>query len=177
MIRELGRSIGETVMETVGRAASRIQERRPLPADVLESEEAFLVVFDAPGATSSDVQVRFEDNTVEVRIDRFREFHDGFEMMVPGRGLSLDGSVTLPAEANVDADEATATLRQNGSLEIHIPKSEGSREMIVTEEPMGADDVAVEAEPAADADEDPEDDATADADADFDDENEGDTED
>jgi HSP20 family protein len=154
MIRELGRSIGETVMETVGRAASRIQERRPLPADVLESEEAFLVVFDAPGATSSDLQVRFEDNTVEVRIDRFREFHEGFEMMLPGRGLSLDGSVTLPPEAKVDADEATATLRQNGSLEIEIPKSEGAREMVVTEEATVTDEVAVESDATADTGED-----------------------
>jgi len=146
MIRELGRSIGETVMETVGRAASRFQERRPLPADVLESEEAFLVVFDAPGAESSDVQVRFEDNTVEVRIDRFREFHEGFEMLVPGRGLSLDGSVTLPPGAAVDADEATATLGKNGSLRIEIPKSEGSREMVVTDEEAMADDVPIESE-------------------------------
>ena len=148
MIRELGRSIGTAVMETVGRASSRVQERRPLPVDLLESDDAYLAVFDAPGSTSGDVQVRFEDNTVEVRIDRFRDFHEGFEMMLPGRGLSLDGAVTLPTDADVDPDAADATLRQNGTLEIHIPKGDSGREMPVTEE----DEVDESATDVADAD-------------------------
>ena len=121
-------------METVGRASSRVQERRPLPVDLLESDDAYLAVFDAPGTTSSDVQVRFEDNAVEVRIDRFRDFHEGFDMLVPGRGLSLDGKVTLPADADVDPDEASATLRTNGTLEVRVPKDEMAQEMPVTEE-------------------------------------------
>ncbi|MFB6083129.1 MAG: Hsp20 family protein [Halorientalis sp.] len=137
MIRELGRSLGNTVMETVGRAASRVQERRPLPVDLLESEDAFLAVFDAPGATSSDVQVRFDDDAVEVRIDRFRDFHEGFEMLVPGRALSLDGRVTLPEEAAVDPDAADATLRHNGTLEVRVPKADDDTEMHVTEEGTG----------------------------------------
>jgi HSP20 family molecular chaperone IbpA len=124
MIRELGRTLTDTVMETVGRAASRVQERRPLPVDLLESEDAYLAVFDAPGATSSDVQVRFDENRVEVRLDRFRDFHDGFEMRLPGRGLSLDGHVALPPDAKVDAREATATLKRNGTLHVRVPKTE-----------------------------------------------------
>ncbi|WP_424019782.1 Hsp20/alpha crystallin family protein [Halorientalis pallida] len=153
MIRELGRSLGNTVMETVGRAASRVQERRPLPADLLESEDAFLAVFDAPGATSSDVQVRFDDNAVEVRIDRFRDFYEGFEMLVPGRGLALDGRVTLPAEAAVDPTGADATLRRNGTLEVHIPKDEDAREMHVEEESTEVEDVEAAEASAGNADE------------------------
>jgi len=134
MIRELSRSIGNTVMETVGRASSRVQERRPLPVDLLESEDAYLAVFDAPGATSGDVQVRFDENTLEVRIDRFRDFYDGFEMRVPGRGLSLDGHVRLPEGTSVDADSAEATLRRNGALEVRVPKDGPDREVSVTDE-------------------------------------------
>jgi len=122
MIRELGRTLTDTVMETVGRAASRVQERRPLPVDLLESEDAYLAVFDAPGATSSDVQVRFEDNRVEVRLDRFRDFYEDFEMLLPGRGLSLDGHVALPPDAHVDARDASATLKRNGTLHVRVPK-------------------------------------------------------
>jgi HSP20 family molecular chaperone IbpA len=81
-------------------------------------------VFDAPGATSSDVQVRFDENRVEVRLDRFRDFYDGFEMRLPGRGLSLDGHVTLPPDAKVDAREAAATLKRNGTLHVRVPKTE-----------------------------------------------------
>jgi HSP20 family protein len=123
MIREVGESLGSTVVETVGRAVGRAQERRPLPVDLLESDDAFLAVFDAPGVESTDVQVRFEDRAILVRVDRFREFHEGFEMQFPGRGLSLDGQVGLPDGAAVDPEAATATLRENGTLHVRLPKT------------------------------------------------------
>jgi len=119
---DVSRSVGNRVLETVGRAASRVQESKGLPADVLESDDAYLVVFDAPGVAQTDVQVRYVDGAVEVRIDRFREFYDDHEMRVPGRGMSLDGRADLPADAHVDADAAQATLRANGTLEVRVPK-------------------------------------------------------
>jgi HSP20 family molecular chaperone IbpA len=122
MIRELGESIENAVFENVGRASARVQERKPLPADLLESDDAYLVVFDAPGATASDIQVRYVDDRVEIRIDRFRDFHDGFDMRFPGRGLALDGSLTLPEDAHVDADAASATLKADGTLHVTVPK-------------------------------------------------------
>lgn len=124
MIREVGASIGRAVLDGIGRAASRLQETRALAADLLESDDAYLAIFDAPGATAPDISVRFEENTVSVRIDRFREFYDGYEMVFPGRGLGLDGNVELPVDAAVDADQAEATLTQNGSLEVLIPKAD-----------------------------------------------------
>jgi HSP20 family protein len=124
VIREIGEAIGGTVVESVGRAVGRTQERRPLPVDLLESDDAFLAIFDAPGVERADVQVRFEDGEVRVRIDRFREFHEGFEMRFPGRGLSLQGSVALPDGAAVEASESTATLKQSGALQVRVPKPE-----------------------------------------------------
>ena len=123
MIRELGETIGDAVVESVGRAVARSQEQRPLDADLLESDDAYLVVFDTPGVESGDVQVRFEDDAVRIRVDRFRDFHEGYEMRFPGRGLSLDGSVSLPADAAVAPDGATATLKENGTLQVEIPKA------------------------------------------------------
>ena len=148
MIRELGESIGDAVVESVGRAVGRTQEQRPLPTDLLESDDAYLAVFDAPGAVSSDVQVRFEDDTVSVRIDRFREFHESYEMRFPGRGLALDGSITIPDDARVDASEATATLRDNGSLEVRIPKVETEEDSDT--ETADAEDAADDAESGED---------------------------
>ncbi len=159
MIRKFGRSLGNAVMETVGRASSRIQSRRPLPVDLLESDDAYLAVFDAPGATSSDVQVRFEDSTIEVRIDRFRDFHEGFEMRLPGRGLSLDGSITLHSDADVDPNEASATLRRNGTLEVRVPKDGSGHEMEVTEEDDASESDDVDVEDGASADDDADDDS------------------
>lgn len=124
MIRKVGASIGRAVLDGIGRAASRLQERRALSVDLLESDDAYLAVFDAPGATATDIGVRFEGNSLSVRIDRFREFYEGYEMVFPGRGLSLSGDVDLPEEAAVEADEADATLTQNGTLEVLIPKSD-----------------------------------------------------
>ena len=123
-IRDIGESLGSSVVENVGRAVGRAQERTPLPVDLLESDDAYLAVFDAPGATTQDVQVQYRDGTVEVRVDRFRGFHEGFEMRYPGRGLALDGRVELPGEARVDPDAATATLRNNGTLEVQVPRVE-----------------------------------------------------
>ena len=128
MIRELGETIGDAVVESVGRAVARSQEERPLDADLLESDDSFLVVFDTPSVESGDVQVRFEDDSVHVRVDRFRDFHEGYEMRFPGRGLSLDGSMSLPADSNVDPDSATATLKENGTLQIEIPKAHDEAE-------------------------------------------------
>ena len=120
----IGESIGSAIFENLGRAAGRVQENKPLPADLLESDDAYLVVFDAPGATASDLQVRYVDDRVEVRLDRFREFYDDYEMTYPGRGLALDGSVTLPEDAIVDAEAASATLKGDGTLHVEIPKAD-----------------------------------------------------
>ncbi|WP_198400406.1 Hsp20/alpha crystallin family protein [Halodesulfurarchaeum formicicum] len=121
-LREVGRAIPETVLERMGRATSRVQEESPLPADILESDTAYRVILDAPGATASDVQVQVTDGTIEVRIDRFRPFNEGFEMLFPGRGLELDGQVPLP-EGAIDADGTTATLTDHGTLVITVPKA------------------------------------------------------
>ncbi|GGJ09413.1 heat-shock protein Hsp20 [Halobellus salinus] len=121
-LKEFGESIAESTVERVGRGVSRIQEERPLPYDVLESNDAYLIVFDAPGVRRQDVQVRFLDSEVKVRIDRFRDFHEGFEMRFPGRGLALDGSAPIPQDVAVDPGDATATVTDDGTLEVHLPK-------------------------------------------------------
>lgn len=139
-LRDIGRSLGGVVLEGVGRAASRVQETTPLRTDLLESEDAYLVVFDTPGAGQSDVQVRYQNGTVLVKVDRFRDHIPGFEMRFPGRGLSFDGRVALPDDAVVDPDHATATLRKNGTLEVHLPKQQPDNAIEVEEE---SDDVEV----------------------------------
>ena len=126
MIRETGERIGEQIanatLNAIGRTTGRKQERRPLPVDVLESDEAYLVIFDAPGADRTDVQVRYEDQTLSVRVDRVREIDDSFEMRFPGRGLALHGAVQLPENASVDAEAATATVGTNGTVHVRLPK-------------------------------------------------------
>lgn len=138
MFKDLGERVEGAVLEGIGKASSRVQENKPLRADLLESDEAFLAVFDAPGVTSEDVEVRFDANTVRVRLDRFRDYYEGFDMRIPGRGLSLHGSVDLPEDASVDAREADATLTRNGTLHVRIPKTGLEGDSVdVAEEPSG----------------------------------------
>lgn len=142
MIRQLGESIGDAVIERAGRAAATVQERRPLPVDLLEGDDAYLAIFDVPGTTASDVQVRYVDGRVLVRLDRFRSFHEGFSMRFPGRGLSLDGEIALPEDAVVTAEHASATLTDRGTLEVRLPKVETAEvgSTAVDAEPSDADD-------------------------------------
>jgi len=104
---------------------------------LLESEEEYLIVFDAPGVKTEDIQVKFVETTLEVRIDRFRDFYDGFEMRFPGRGLSLTGSVELPEDASVTKTDANAaaTLTRSGTLQVKIPKTMNTKTVAVEEEP------------------------------------------
>ena len=131
-----GREALNTVLERVGRGVSQVQSRKPLSYDLLESETEYLVVFDAPGATAEDVQVQFVDSELEVRIDRFRAFHKGFEMRFPGRGLTLSGTATLPDAASVTGSETTpdATLTQDGTLHVTIPKADAAHTVTVADD-------------------------------------------
>ncbi|QSG03315.1 Hsp20/alpha crystallin family protein [Natranaeroarchaeum sulfidigenes] len=127
-LREIGRSVSNTLLRGVGRVSSNVQESKSIPVDLLESDDAVLAVFDAPGTSRDDVQVRFSEGSLHIRIDRFREEHDGFETVFPGRGLALTGEVELPADVEVDPNAATATITGNGTLEIHVPKVDRSDE-------------------------------------------------
>ncbi|XVH30648.1 Hsp20/alpha crystallin family protein [Haloferacaceae archaeon DSL9] len=145
--QEAGKSVINAVFERIGRGMGHVQERKPLPSDLLESDDAYLAVFDAPGVTKNDIQVRFQDHTLEVRLDRFRDFHEGFEMRYPGRGLALSGKLELPDDASVtDTDaSASATLTRSGTLQIEIPKRADARPLEVTdEEESAADDDSVD---------------------------------
>jgi HSP20 family protein len=128
VIRDVGEAVGDAVMSSVGRVFGRAQEQRPLESDLLESEDAYLVVFDAPGVRAEDVQVRYEDGTVHVRLDRYREHEPDFEMRFPGRGLTLSGKRALPEDAAVDPEASTANLTANGTLEVRVPKGEADAE-------------------------------------------------
>lgn len=149
-MREWGEQVGQAVLDGVGRVASRVQERKPLPADLLESDEGFIAVFDAPGAELEDVQVRFDEGTIRVRVDRYRDFYEGYEMRFPGRGLTLEGRVELPEEAAVEPKESDATLARNGTLRVEIPKDPDAAvdiEPREEEEEEPGPDVGVAAEP------------------------------
>ncbi len=117
-------SVEELVYETLGRGLSQSQECKPLPVDLLENDDEFLIVVDAPGASARDVQVEYDNGTVSVRIDRFRRYHDEYELQVPGRGLTLRGTAVLPTDTDVEPEQGRATLTDDGTVHIFLPKSD-----------------------------------------------------
>lgn len=100
--------------------------RGTLEADVYEQSASYVVVFDAPGVREVDVQVRYLDGSVLVRLERFREHREEYESVVAGRPLTTDGRVRLPDDAVVAPDLAAATLTRNGTLQVQIPKTSES---------------------------------------------------
>lgn len=123
-LREFGRSITNAAYRQVGRANAHLQSNRSLSVDILESETAYLVVFDAPGTDPDDIEVRYLSGSVKIRIERYREFRDRYDLRFPGRGLQLEGEADLPADAVVDPDAGAARLTEHGTLRIEIPKDE-----------------------------------------------------
>lgn len=139
-MNEFVESLGKAVMKRIGRVAGRFQEERPLASDLLESEDEYLVVFDVPGVTASDVDVRYEKGEVRIRVDRFRDHYEEYEMRFPGRGLSLDGRRRLPTNANVDASAARASLDGDGTLSVFLPKRETGFDSTEEETPFTEED-------------------------------------
>jgi len=123
-LRGIGKSLGKGLYRGIGHTSGQLQEMRSLPVDVLEGEESYLLVFDAPGIEREDVQVRYVDGTVKVRTDRFRELYDGYEMRFPGRGMALDGEAELPEDASVVPGGASAWIADDGTLHVEVPKAD-----------------------------------------------------
>ncbi|MGQ3411659.1 Hsp20/alpha crystallin family protein [Natrinema sp. LN54] len=150
-LKDLGKSVGSALYRQVGRANGRVQNHRSLPVDILENDTSYRIVFDAPGAEPDDVQVRYLEGNIKIRIDRFRQFHEGYEMRFPGRGMSLNGEAELPTDAVVDPDAGTARLSETGTLSVELPKDSAVDD---TDESREAD-AADELEELADAETDP----------------------
>lgn len=119
-----GAAASRAVLKRVGRTMSRVQERTALAADVLESDDEYLLVFDAPGVEARDVEVTAEDSGVTVHLDRYRDYRDGFRTLLAGRGLALDGHAELPADAAVDDPDTRAELQGDGTLHVYVPKGD-----------------------------------------------------
>ena len=114
--------LGDAIFRQAGRARSQIQRTRVLPVDVVETSDTYLLVFDAPGTDPENVQVRYLDGTIRFSVDRARRTPDGYELRYGGRSMELDGEATLPSDAVVDAEAATARLTDAGTVTIELPK-------------------------------------------------------
>lgn len=88
-------------------------------ADLLESDDAYLLVFDLPGVTDDTVDVRERDGLLHIEARRSKSTPDQFEYREENRSLFLDATLPLPPDAS--GSDATAAI-SNGVLEVEVPK-------------------------------------------------------
>lgn len=88
-------------------------------ADLLESEEAYLLVIDLPGSTAETVDVAVESGRLVVEARREKSVPEGFEYVSEDRSMFLDVELPLPPEVSAEGAEATV---ERGVLEVRLPK-------------------------------------------------------
>lgn len=88
-------------------------------ADLLESEDAYRIVIDVPGATAETSDVRVRDGLLLVEARRSKNVPEGFGFRREDRRSFIDIEVPLPPDAV--PTEATART-ERGVLEVDVPK-------------------------------------------------------
>lgn len=88
-------------------------------ADVLESDEGYLVVLDLPGVDADSLAVRVEGGRLVLEAERAKDPPEEFEYVDEGRSLFLDVDLPLPPDASGADAEGTV---DRGVLTLRLPK-------------------------------------------------------
>ncbi|MFB6176706.1 MAG: Hsp20/alpha crystallin family protein [Halobaculum sp.] len=112
---------------------SKLREAlRDLPeavfADVLESEDAYLLVVDLSGASAETTDVSFSGGRLHVEARREKDTPHEFQYVSEDRALFLDADFPLPPDAT--ADDAEASM-DRGVLEVRLPKRQSTPERTI----------------------------------------------
>lgn len=88
-------------------------------ADLLESEEAYVLVLDLPGATSETTELSVSDGRLSIEARREKDVPAEFTYRRERRSLFLDAELPLPPDAT--GSDAEASM-ERGVLELRLPK-------------------------------------------------------
>lgn len=91
-------------------------------ADLLESEDEYLVVVDLPGASADTVDVTVEASTAHIEARREKDQPPEYRYLKEDRSLFLDADLRLPPDAT---DQGATASVENGVLELRLPKRDG----------------------------------------------------
>ena len=122
--------------------------------DLLESDEAYLLVLDVPGVSPETIDVAVDGGRIRIEARREKSLPGQFKYLEENRSLFVDVDVPLPKDA-VET-EAAATV-DRGVLELRLPKRAETEEtridVVDQEEAEERDDETGDAESTASADE------------------------
>lgn len=89
-------------------------------ADLLESDDAYLVVIDLPGATAETTDVRTSNGRVSIEAHRRKDVPLSYRYEREERPVILDVDLPIPPDAT--GDDASASI-DHGVLELRLPKA------------------------------------------------------
>jgi len=92
-------------------------------ADVLESEESYLLVLDLPGVTAETLDVSVEGGRLIIEGQRSKDVPLEFRFVREDRSVFLDVELPLPPDAT--GRGATGTV-DRGVLELTLPKADAA---------------------------------------------------
>jgi len=102
--------------------SQRAQATSPMPVDVYETDDVFVVKAFMPGLTPDDLTISVEQQSVTIHGEAKTEAMDDMRLLLQERRIgSFTRTFTLPVP--VEADKVQAELR-NGVLSLTLPKSE-----------------------------------------------------
>lgn len=96
--------------------------------DLLESEDAYLLVLDVPGVTADSTDVTVADGRIVIDARRQKDAEDEYQYIEENRPLLLDVDLPLPDDAVEDDAEASV---ERGVLELILPKRSGDGETTI----------------------------------------------
>ncbi|MFO7927446.1 MAG: Hsp20/alpha crystallin family protein [Halobacteriota archaeon] len=89
-------------------------------ADLLENDDAYLLIVDLPGATAETVEITIEGGQLTIQARREKDVPREFRYVSEDRDLFLDAELPLPGDATgADAEGEI----DRGVLTITLPKS------------------------------------------------------
>ena len=115
---------GERGAERDGRAAFRA------PVDILENEREIVVLLDAPGATSDEIDIRYEDGMLTVHAPVEPRETPGATQLLREYGVG-DFRRTFRVGQDIDVKNIGASY-ENGVLRLLLPRTEASRPRKIT---------------------------------------------
>ncbi|MCY4731229.1 Hsp20/alpha crystallin family protein [Natronomonas gomsonensis] len=89
-------------------------------ADLLESDDAYLLVVDLPGATADTLDVTLDDGRLRIEARREKSLPTSFRYVTEERSLFLDAELPLPPD--VSGADASGEM-ERGVLTLRLPKS------------------------------------------------------
>ncbi len=111
----------ERLFEEMNEGLRAFDTGEDVPADLVETEEEYVAVFDLPGYERDAVDVQLADRTLTVSAERDTD-REGEYVRQERSGGSVSRTLSLPSVVEVGATSATY---ENGVLTVRLPRRTG----------------------------------------------------